>query len=279
VKSFVKGALSSPFFISFVNFLEAKIPPLKAWHRFQYERHFARTSKSSRMFKGVYSSFADAMRAIPPTQKIGYNDPDAAKLQEAKTLWLTDYPLLFWLKSLLQNQSVVVDVGGNIGTYYYSFRDYLTYPAPMKWIICDVPEVVKAGRELANQQPSAGLSFTTELDAADGADILIASGSLQFVETPFSTLLARFQRKPKHLLINKLPLYKGASFVTLVNIGPTICPYQIFNENEFIESIRALGYDLVDAWKSPEFPCYIPYHPHRSFDAYSGLYLRERAAT
>ena len=37
-----------------------------------------------------------------------------------------------------------------MGVSYYAYQPYLTYPQGMTWQVCDVPAVVRTGRELAS---------------------------------------------------------------------------------------------------------------------------------
>jgi putative methyltransferase (TIGR04325 family) len=267
--------LLSRSFTSLVRFVEKMVPPVRAWHRFAYERHFAALSSSNRLYRGVYGSFTEAIQAAPKTHEIGYNHPKSGELylDLIGHVWPSDYPVLLWLQSLLPTSSRLFDLGGNIGLHFYTFQRYLQYPTGFEWQICDLPEITAAGVKVAAQRTSNGLRFTNDVSDASGADILLASGTLQYIENPFSTVLSRLQHKPKHLLVNKLPLSSWKTFVTLQNIGPVICPYYIFNKTEFIDSVCMLGYEVTDTWTNPEFNCYIPYHPERFLDSFTGFHF------
>lgn len=97
------------------------------------------------------------------------------------------------------------------------------------------------------------------------------------METPVSAILADLHIKPKHVLINRVPLYDGTAFFTVRDLPPLTLVYRVFNRSEFIGSISALGYELVDSWEIVEHDCgkcLIPFHPEKSVRAYSGLYFR-----
>ena len=113
------------------------------------------------------------------------------------------------------------------------------------------------------------------MQRADGADILLASGSLQFVEQPLSEILRGLDEKPNHLLINKTPMREGEHFVTLHALGSAFCPYHVFNRTDFVNSICEIGYELVDSWGNAEVSCHIPLYPDHSVPAYSGLYFKK----
>jgi len=139
--------------------------------------------------------------------------------------------------------------------------------------VCEVPAVAIQGEQLAKRRNAQGLSFTTKFEDANDADILLAAGSLQFIEAPLPSLLSNLEQKPRHLLINRTPFCDTASFVTLNNTGPTICPYRIRNLAVFIAGLENIGYALVDIWKTPDLSCYIPFHPERTVEAYRGMYF------
>jgi putative methyltransferase (TIGR04325 family) len=271
----LKGILLSPSCKSFVDTLERRMPLVRRWHRFEFEQHFARMSKWERLFRGVYESFDEAIKNIPEGRKVGYdNDESATFLGHGGHISPCDYPVLFWLRPLLREGGRVFDFGGYLGISFYSYAKYMAYPETLTWQICDLPAVVRAGVELASHEESHGLSFTTEFAEAAGADVVIASGSLQFVPVPLAELLSTLPQKPEHLLINKTPLYEGPQFVTLNSMGPAISPYWIFNRSHFLQSLEKVGYEVVDSWQNPDLSCYIPYRPDRWVPAYTGAYLK-----
>jgi putative methyltransferase (TIGR04325 family) len=194
-------------------------------------------------------------------------------MESSGSLLPSDYPVLFWLGKALAESPSLLDIGGYVGISYYSYRDYLTYPENLEWVVHDVPAVTAAGVEIAQHQDSRGLSFTNEITSELGPRTVLAAGSLQFMEENFSDLLVRMGALPKHLIVSKTPLTELPEFVTLQDLGPAVCPYRIFNRAKFIQSIEALGYRLVDSWANPDFRCRIPFHPDRNVPSYSGLYF------
>jgi len=240
-----------------------------------YERRFA-TNGIGR-FRGVFSSFAEANRSAPRNKPLGFNCAEYGRefRDRLNRVYSFDYPMLFWLNCLLRNDITIFDFGGHAGTHFYAYSKYLAYPSGLKWIVCDLPEITRAGEDLAREQQKKGISFTNRFEDCNGADILIAAGSLQYIESPsFSEQLATLSDKPRHLLLNKLPLYNGETFVTLQNGGPSYHPQYVFNRGQFIQSIRLVGYELVDQWSVETHPGKIPFHPEKSFYCHSGLCFR-----
>jgi putative methyltransferase (TIGR04325 family) len=228
--------------------------------------------------KGVYSSFAEAAKAAPPSKPLGYDAAKSADWYLAKldSLLLEDYPVVYWLRAALADSRTVFEIGGHIGEAYYGFARVLPYPADLQWTICDVPTIAEAGRKLASERGRDNLRFVTDPRHPDGAEILLAAGALQYFEPPTLTeTIAAFRVRPKHILVNVTPMYDGPSFVTLQNIGSAYCPYRIFSRGEFVGALEKAGYELVDAWRKDR-ALVIPGHPDRSFEHYSGFYFRAK---
>jgi putative methyltransferase (TIGR04325 family) len=230
-------------------------------------------------FKGVFETFAQARSAAPPGSQVDFDClPYSEEYKDRRSqIFSFDYPVLFWLKPLLSEGCTLFDFGGHLGTHFYAYSKYMDYPSGMRWLVCDLPLITEIGRQLLRETGRSGLSFTNEFNDGDGADILLASGSLQYIETPsFAELLRSLSNKPCHLLINKIPLYPGKQFVTLQNGGVVFSPQYVFNRETFIAGLVALGYELMDTWNVETHHGRIPFHPDRSFPCHSGLYFKLR---
>jgi putative methyltransferase (TIGR04325 family) len=104
--------------------------------------------------------------------------------------------------------------------------------------------------------------------------VVFTSGTLQLVEEPFAGLLAQLGKKPRHLLINRVPITNRPTYYTIADQVTSCCAYRIANRAEFVNSFRQLGYSLIDSWHCYELSCRILFHPTRSLRPYSGMYLR-----
>ena len=252
-----------------------RVPVLGRAVRLAYDRYFdaARGSKV-RLFRGIYPDFASALAAAPAGRDLSYDNEASAQrvIDEFLRISPYDYPVMFWLGRIVPNLSTVFDWGGNVGLKYFAYRRYLDFAEDLRWIVCDVPAVVAAGQAVARREGATALEFTTSLDGLASADLLFASGAVHFIERPFE-LLRSAPSLPRHLLFSKVPVYASPSAVTLQNMGTAVCPYHLFNRDEFVRNTESLGYRLVDEWKAPDLSCRIPFFPERSVDAYSGFYF------
>lgn len=251
-------------------------PPLRPVFRLLYDSEFAR-NRWENLFRGVFDTFEAAQASAPVTRPIGYDNKDAAEMytNRTKRVYPTDYPMLFWLDRLLaKGQRRIVDLGGHIGVSYYSYSSYLRYPSDLRWTVLDVPAVVEHGREVSKEMDKTGqLDFTDQVGDADGADIMMALGSLQYLPDTLPDRLAKLSSPPRHLLLNLVPIHPQHSYFTLQSIGTAFCPYRISDLSSFVKSFNALGYTLEDKWENAEKRCTIPFHPDRSLDRYYGFFF------
>ena len=233
-------------------------------------------------YRGVFNTYSEALKALPSGSRISHSQPEihnhhsVAQLttrRELGKLDLIDYPMVFWLKSAFNDGSTVFDLGGNVGVSYYACRKYLQYPSNLRWLVCELPELIIAGEKLAREIDSPGLSFTGDFAKAEGMDILLTVGTLQYLELSLADILGELKVKPRHILINHTPFYEGESFITLQNIGYAFSPYKIQNRISFLASLTSIGYELIDSWKLNR-TCFIPFHSERFVHNYYGFYLR-----
>jgi putative methyltransferase (TIGR04325 family) len=241
-----------------------RIPPIRAVLR-------AKTH-----FPWVFSSFEDVrVAAALKRRKFGHDHLEAAEvyLRHMGSLMSSDYPILFWLRSMLTENGFLFDYGGHIGLQFYNYSRYLEFPTSFHWVACDVPAATRLGEKIAKDRRETRLSFTNQFQDCEGSNVLLASGSLQYIETPLSALLATLKQKPRQVLVNRIPLTDHPEFVTVQDIGSAVCPYAIRNRKAFVASMEALGYAVRDAWEVPHLSLNILLHPELSVPTYSGLYF------
>jgi len=250
-----------------------RIPGVGQLLALDYERSFAQRPRGR--FRGVYPSFAVAERSIPAGSRVGYDHDELAGLYRHRMHKAnqSDYGVLFWLRGILEPGTFVFDFGGHVGVSYHGWRSYLGYPKGTRWLVHDVPAIIKVGAELAGEGDSPGLEFTSDVEDARGCDVFLSAGALQYVDEPLPSILARIGSRPRHVILNKMPLYDGESFVTVQSTGRAFHAYRIYNRKELVKSVTDLGYRVVDDWENREQFCTIPFTRGRDIDAYSGYYF------
>ena len=246
-----------------------------------YRRVFRRPVRDGIAYCGIYPSYAEALADTRPAVPTSHDTPAGSELFRGRLdcIRLCDYPTVFWLQRLLaEGARSVFDLGGHIGVSYYGFRKYVEYPVDLKWLVHDWPTVLAAGRAWAEQHDDAHqLAFTGARDAADGCDLLLCCGTLQYLDYTLPELLAELRRPPPAILVNMTPLHPSRSFFTLQNFGIATTPYRITSVPEFVAGFEALGYQVVDRWESRERHVRIPFEPELSIDRYYGFHFRRQA--
>jgi putative methyltransferase (TIGR04325 family) len=227
---------------------------------------------------GVFDSFASARASLPASPGFDHAPLARSYLEvHCKTIFEYDYPVMWWLERAFRSgATAVVDIGGSVGVHYYGYRRYLEMPPDLEWRVAELPAMVAIGRELADRSDGGALRFTEDLAGSlPGAEVWTTSGAIQYIEDARpSDLLRRCETRPRHLLLNKLPLYAGEDFVTTQNLGSgCFAPVHVYNRSRFIEDIEVLGYTLRDHWEVNERSLYVPGHPERCFGSFSGLYF------
>jgi putative methyltransferase (TIGR04325 family) len=252
-----------------------RIPLLGDVLALDYERSFARGPKNR--FRGVFPSFASAVSSIPRDARVGYDHVELSSMYRDRMSKAceSDYAVLFWLRKILAGERapVVYDFGGHVGVSFHGFRAYLEYPEGLRWVVYDMPAITRVGEELARERSASQLSFTNAVEDARDCTVFFSAGALQYCEEELVALLARAQARPRHIVLNKLPVYDGESFVTVQSTGRAFHAYRIFNREELVRSVTALGYQLVDDWQNREQHCEIPFTRGRDIEAYSGFYF------
>jgi putative methyltransferase (TIGR04325 family) len=253
--------------------LVKELPPVRSLREWRYERRFA-SNRRDFLFRGVYASFAEAAAAAPASKPVGCGTEgtDQAHRVQMSQMASSDYPVAFWLQRLLTGGMWVNDFGGHMATKYFAMLPYLPQLTDVRWTVCDLPLIVESGRTMLKERGLAGLDFTSELAETDGAEVMLASGAIQYVETPIWSLLASLRTPPRHVLVNKLPWHDAPRVFTIHSIQVAFAPYAIFNREELLGEMMALGYELADRWPVLDRRTRIPFHPEVE-PAHVGLYF------
>jgi len=276
LKSVAPDPLALPRAIARIERLAA-VPGCGPVARRLYDRMFE-SNVDHNLFRGVFASREAAQASAPPARPLGYDNPESAALYLGRTdPEPQDYPAMLWLSNAIaRGARRILDVGGHFGMKFYAFRDRIAFPDDLHWTVCDVPAVVRRGRQYAERrEPSGRLDFTDDYAALDGRDVLFASGVLQYLPMTLGDWLAATPRGPATVIVNTTPLHPQRAFYTLNSIGTAFCPYRIQHESALVESMAACGYAVRDRWLNPGKHMTIPFHPTDSLASYSG-YAFER---
>lgn len=257
--------------------LIGRTPGLLHWRKSRFEKSFV-AGRVAGCCHGVYGSFQEAAAAAPRTQPLGYDHDDGGAMYRDRLfrVYPSDYAMMFWVQKLVAGGARrIFDFGGHIGLSYYAYDRMQPLPADLSWQVCDLPAIVKAGREEARKlDPSGRLGFTDDFSGAAEADVLFTAGCVQFIEPKLSDKVAGLGRKPKWILVNLLPLSDQPEYWTVMSIGTAFCPYRIQNTQSFLDEFARLGYEVQDRWENLDKDCWVAFEPGYSLDRYHGVALR-----
>lgn len=230
-------------------------------------------------YNRVYDTLADAEAAIAPFSNNGHEHPAAAELHLAlnQRARPSDYAALYHLARHVPSINRVFDLGGNVGNLFYCYSQYLEFSSQLAWTVFDLPKTIDAGRALAGSRGENRLRFTTEIAELDGADILIASGSMHYFERPIADLLQPLQTKPRFILINRTPLTETEPVAVIQEADKYRVACFLHNRETIVRGLEGSGYRLVDAWRTPELEMVVAADPKYYVGSYSGLWF-ERSA-
>lgn len=250
--------------------LIARLPGIRFWiARWLFLR--PEQQHNVHRFWGVFRTQAEAKAHVPSGWNQGLDDPIPETIDEA--IPERDAEVVRILARLMPEVKTVFDLGGRTGFSFYRYRSQIPYPPDLRWTVCDLPDVNEVGRRIALRRGETQLVFTGNPLDGDGADVYLTCGALQFFEESFAELLQRLKSKPRHLLVNRVPLTEKSEFFTLQHTtGRSIVPYHIDNIDRFISAVEALGYKLVERWANDR-TCEIILRPDRFVRHYYGFYF------
>lgn len=254
-----------------------KLPLLKHW-RARRGLSFYLSEQGAGHHWGHFRSFAEAQAWLPASA--GFDTEwfsDEYLSVRTRTVYGFDYPAMIWLDHAFRRGARSIwDIGGSVGSQFYAYQRFLDYPADLRWRVCERPVSAARGREYARSMGASALSFGEDLAGADAqSDIWLAAGTIEFIEGGLNKLFDGTGFRPRHLILNKLPLSDRPSFVSTQNIGKgCYVVHDVYNRQGFLSELEARGYQLIDSWKIRERDFRVPGQPEASFDHYTGLYLR-----
>ena len=236
-----------------------------------HQRQFMENTDQN-LFMGRFDSFESALAHVPTHRPTGYDNAESAKLAYTSQITSWDYPVLFWLhRAFDAGLRSVFDLGGHVGIKYYAFKRALPFPEDLRWTVCDVPAVVKEGAEIAtHRDPARQLGFTSDYAQANGCDILLASGSLQYLPMRLVDMLRDLPGKPKRILLNTTAAHTEETFYTVNSISTAFCAYRIQCWDELKEELKSAGYARLDTWHNEGKPIGVPFERGGDLAYYAG---------
>ncbi len=226
-------------------------------------------------YRRPFASLEEAEAAVARYSLGGHEHPQNVKnhLGMYSRARPSDYAALFYIRPVLHGIKRVFDLGGNSGNLFYSYSNYLSWPEGLVWQVLDLPANMAAGEAIAKERGADQLRFTGEWMDADGADLLIVSGSLHYLHRSLAEMIGELRARPSYILINRTPLTDGAPVATIQDLGIFRIACMVHNKSQVVRDLEQLDYVVVDEWKAHELSLEIPGYPELTVPAYTGIFL------
>ncbi|WP_162600808.1 methyltransferase, TIGR04325 family [Paraburkholderia sp. C35] len=226
-------------------------------------------------YRRTFRALDEAERAVKPYAKGGHENRENLDLhlELNRVARPSDYAAFYYLRDPMPGIKTIFDLGGNVGNLYYCYKEYLPLRPDVMWTVYDLPETIAYGRTLASNRNIANLQFTDDLRQADGVDLFIASGSLQYFDKSLPELLKGIDRRPKYILINRVPMTEDKDFAVVQDAGHIRVACMLHNRSKLITDFERLGYRVLGEWEATELRLTVLDRPSSSVWAYTGLWL------
>jgi len=114
----------------------------------------------------------------------------------------------------------VVDFGGSLGSFYFQHRAFLSMLRSLSWAVVEQPHFVECGREEIAHGPLQFRPSLADCFEHGSADVVLVSGTLQYLEHPYETLDAIARSATRYLLVDRVPFVAGESDLPIVQQPP-----------------------------------------------------------
>jgi putative methyltransferase (TIGR04325 family) len=206
----------------------------------------------NKKYKGPYESFEKAK-----LDSVGYHEINIAKrvldvslmrknriiISERDGFILPNIQLSSNVRHVFQkfynsgNSISVFDFGGGFGSWYFDIIDLYGSSIIKKWVIVEQDTYVRVGKKLFEDDRLEFFSNLNNLNDHNTFDLILLSGVLQYIETPYD-LLSKINQIDSHMLIlDRTPFWNGHKDKCFVQINAQLAdsyPSWIFNEEYFL---------------------------------------------
>lgn len=238
---------------------------------FRFVRGIKR-DKSTISFEGDFNNWSDAFAECHTSGYAEHNilqktlesvlavktgevvfERDSVLFDEIKYSW----PLLCAiLLSAINSKTYlkILDFGGSLGSTYFQNKKFLD--ATLKKVIYGVVEqshYVETGNEkISNRSLRFFYSIEEYLRKWGKPDILIFSGVLQYLSSPFDILEEALSKGVKYVCIDRTPIIRGGGRIMIQNVNKAIynarLPHHFFEKKQLISFFDDHGYQVLECF-------------------------------
>jgi putative methyltransferase (TIGR04325 family) len=232
--------------------------------KFSYKKRikeFERSAKESLYgFSGDYPSWDDVKKLCG-----GYVQSNILEATLASTLKVKNGEAIFerdsfifdkiqysWgvLASLLkvaienENSLSVLDFGGALGSHYFQNKEFLRPIKIKKWTVVEQGHYVKIGKE---KIADGILDFANSIGDVTGANVLIASGVIQYLDSPYEWLKKLIDKSVPYIIFDRTAFsIENRDRLTMqrVPVWETSLPSWFLDERKFLD-VALQKYTLI----------------------------------
>lgn len=215
------------------------------------------TDSAINVWKGIYERFEDV-----PARGLGFdgetwNKRTTVAIKSELAAWRNDrapppaavfrnylLPIVTAMAGAGRTTLGILDFGGGMGASFLPLLATLSEPERIDYHIVERAEVCRAARRLYDDKPRP--TFHEDMpEASLCVDIVHAGSSMQYVRDWNGTLAYLAHYEPAYMLFSDLMAGDVPTFVTLQNYYGSAIPCWFINANEFIGTMKGLGFELL----------------------------------
>lgn len=142
----------------------------------------------------------------------------------------------------------LIDFGGSLGSAYFQNRVFLKRLESVSWSVIEQEHFVALGSKKYQNAQLRFFDSIKEAQVSQGADILLISSVLQYLEDPFSVLDNLLEYSFKTVIVDRMLFSVGAHRISVQHVPPEI--YQasyachLLDEKHFVNYFLNKGYAL-----------------------------------
>jgi len=168
------------------------------------------------------------------------------------------YPLLaslMWIATQKNGRLNVLDFGGALGTTYFQNKYFLDSLQHVRWNIVEQPHFVKCGQQYFQDEQLHYYETIDDCLNFQKSNVIILSGVLQYLESPYIMLESVFQKNFDYILIDKIPLSQAKKDRVVIqhvpkHIYPATIPIWFLNKSNFTKLFdqyeQIFEFDAID---------------------------------
>lgn len=136
------------------------------------------------------------------------------------------YPLLaalLWVAAKNEGKLNVIDFGGSLGSTYFQNKRFLDSLKEVQWNIVEQANYVKCGQELIQDKTLKFYHTIEEVISKFKTDILVISGTIQYIEDPYSLIQRLIPCNMPYIIVDNTPFnFENRDRLTVQKVPPSI---------------------------------------------------------